>query len=288
MTDLLYEHIQKFQAETFRTVSHLRLRSPDQAVIFVNQRGFIFFWPNKNLLLPSLWVAVAGDRPVPNEHDDPGHITWGWKDGMLGKRRWYYGRTIRKRNAMISLEVAPFFYVLSENYGSPEEDYLYQYEQGRMTQEAKAVYEALLREGALDTISLRKAARLSSRDADGRFDKALGDLQSDFKILPVGIAEAGAWRYAYIYDLVPRHFPEIPEKARYISENNAREELALLYLQSLGAYRKEQLSRMFKWRSEETDLVIQGLKQKGVAQTGIVLSDQPGEWTVLCSLLSTR
>jgi hypothetical protein len=25
---------------------------------------------------------------------------------------------------MISLEIAPFFYALSENYGAPEEDYL--------------------------------------------------------------------------------------------------------------------------------------------------------------------
>ena len=59
--------------------------------------------------MPSLWVAVAGDRPVPDEHDDPGHVTWGWKDGLLGKRRWYYGRVLRKRNTFISLDICLTF-----------------------------------------------------------------------------------------------------------------------------------------------------------------------------------
>ncbi|MDD2696541.1 MAG: hypothetical protein PHD58_11515, partial [Anaerolineales bacterium] len=157
------ELIQAYQARTFRITSELRLRRFEDAVEFVSQRGFALFWPVKGIRLPSLWVAAAGDRPVADEHDDPGHVTWNWKDSALGKRYWYYGKVIAKKATLISLDLAPCFYALSENYGSPDEDYLTLYEQGRLTQEARQVYEALLREGPLDTLSLKRAARLTSR-----------------------------------------------------------------------------------------------------------------------------
>ena len=135
---------------------------------------------------------------------------------------------------MISLETAPYFYALTENYGSPEEDYLALYQQGRLTQEAKLVFEALLDNGALDTVALRKAAHLSSNESETRFNKALSDLQSSFMILPVAVTQAGAWRYAFAYDLVARRYPETAEAARFIGERQARQKLVGIYLESLG------------------------------------------------------
>ena len=85
------------------------LKTVEQAIGFVEERGFIFFWPIKGIEFPSLWTAVAGDRPVASEHDDPGHVTWGWKDQMLGKRQWYYAKMLRKKATLISLEVAAYF-----------------------------------------------------------------------------------------------------------------------------------------------------------------------------------
>src|SRR5512135_3695577 len=188
------------RSQTYRTTPGMQLHSIEDAVEFVNQRGFVFFWPNKGTEFPSLWAAVAGDRPVPDEHDDPAHITWGWKDDSLGKKRWYYGRVLKHRNAMISLALLPYFYALSPNYGEPEEDYLIQYQLGQLRPESKWVYEALLHEGPMDTISLRKRAHLSNRESDGRFNAALDNLQMDFRVIPIGIAPVGAWRYAFIYE----------------------------------------------------------------------------------------
>ena len=166
MPALHFEHLQTYRAMTYYLRPDLRVTTKDQAVDFVNERGFVYFWPIKDVTMPSLWAAVAGDRPVPDEHDDPGHVTWRWKDEMLGARRWYYAKVLRKKATFIALGVVPFFYALSENYGEPEEDYLLQYQEGRMTFEAKTVYETLLKEGPLDSISLRKAARLTSRESE--------------------------------------------------------------------------------------------------------------------------
>jgi hypothetical protein len=192
MAALAIETIQSYRSNTFRLRPGQRIQHKEEAVQFVRDRGFVFFWPIKEITLPSLWVAVAGDRPVADAHDDPGHVTWGWKDSLLGKHEWYYAKVLRKRATMISMELAPYFYALTENYGSPDEDYLTLYEMGRLTLEARQVYEALLREGPLDSIALRKAARLSSRESEGRFSKAITDLQADFKVVPVAVTNAGA------------------------------------------------------------------------------------------------
>jgi hypothetical protein len=286
MAALSNECLRSYRAQTYRFAPGLRLASADEAVDFVNQRGFIFFWPIKNVELPSLWVAAAGDRPVADEHDDPGHTTWGWKDDQLDKRHWYYGRILRRRNTLISLDILPYFYALSPNYGEPELDYLDQYQQGLLTQEAKNLYEVILNEGPLNTLDLRRIAHLSSPASNGRFSKALDDLQVEFKVLPVAISDAGSWHYAMVYDLVSRHFPNLIEQAGLITEKSARQKLAELYFLSVGAARGADLMRLFHWRPEDTSRTIGLLNQNGFIVGDIELEGQAGEWLALTSLVS--
>jgi uncharacterized protein YcaQ len=212
-------------------------------------------------------------------------VTWGWKDDLLAKKRWYYARVLRGRNAMISLEIAPYFYALTENYGEPEVDYLLQYEEGRMTAETRQVYEALLKEGPLDTLSLRKSARLSSNESSGRFNKALNNLMADFKIVPVGIAEVGAWKYAYRYDVVHRQFPELIEQARFIQEWQARRRLAELFLLSLGAAPISDMGKLFGWNAATLKRVLEGLARAGQVYEGVEVPGQPGQWVAHPSFL---
>ena len=285
MGELKLKKIEAYRRDTFRTSAGMRIKSRDEAIQFANQRGFIYFWPIKDITLPSLWMAVAGDRPVADAHDDPGHVTWGWKDGLLGKRRWYYAKVLRKKSTIISLDTAPYFYALSENYGTPEEDYLVQYMQGRLTQEAKVVYETLLNEGPLDTITLRRAARLSSRESDSRFNRAMSDLQSDLKIIPVGTSQAGGWRYSFVYDLVHRHFPELPEQARRIQEPEARIRLLELYMRSVGAASRRDFPKLFRWRKQDIDAAIGQLVESGVVLRHLILDDQLDEWVALPDML---
>jgi hypothetical protein len=280
--------LEAYQKSTFRLTGGQRLRNVDQAVAYVNQRGFIYFWPIKDINLPSLWAATAGDRPVADAHDDPGHVTWGWKDGLLGKRRWYYAKVLRKKATIISLETLPYFYALSENYGSPEDDYLTLYEQGRLTQEARAVYEAILKDGPLDTIALRKATRLTSSESDSRFNRALSDLQADFKILPVGVSQAGRWRYAFIYDLAPRHFPDLIDRTRHIGDRQARQRLADLYFRSVGAAQPRCLRLLFGWSPPDIDRLLDDLVSTAGLVRGLEHPARPGEWLALPELVDGR
>ncbi len=277
--------LKKFNAhrvQTFHLPPAKPLSSPSRALTFVNQRGFVFFWPIKGIDLPSLWTAVAGERPVADKHDDPGHVTWGWKDNALPKRIWYYGKILRRKATMISLEIAPYFYALSGNYGSPEEDHLLAYEDGRLTLAAKNTYDALLKEGALDSISLRKAARMTSAK-ESEWNRALEDLQMDFKILPVGVAEAGAWKYAFIYQVAAYHYPDLPEQGRHIGESQARNKLLELYFNSVGAAQMRDVSKMFGWGHELTTRAVERLVERGkLIKAGY--PEKNGEWLALPEL----
>jgi hypothetical protein len=284
MTELSQARLGEYRAGSYRLKPGGRIKTQDEAVAFVNELGYVYLWPVKGIELPSLWVAAAGDRPVADEHDDPGHVTWGWKDHLLGARRWYYAKVLRKRATFIALAVAPYFYALSENYGTPEEDYLLQYQEGRMTWEAKAAYETLLAEGPLDTVSLRQMARMTSQASNSPFARALDSLQADFKILPVGVAQAGAWKYAFIYDLVHRHYPYLAEEAHSIRQAEARRMLVELYLKSVGAARARDLIRLFGWTPGDTERALAALIGSGAAVGGLTVKEQPGEWIALAEL----
>ena len=288
MSELNIDLLKAYRTRTYHLPPAPCLTTPAQAVDFVNERGFIHFWPIKGIDLPSLWVATAGDRPVPNEHDDPGHITWSWKDDALDKKVWYYGKVLRRRATLISLKIAPYFYALSENYGSPEEDYILAYEEGRMTIAAKLVYEALLRKGPLDTISLRREARLTSKESDSEFNRALESLQADFKILPVRVAEAGSWRYAFVYDIVARYYPEFPTQAREIGEAEARRKLMELYFQSVGAAQVRDVEKIFGWPPELVSRTLNRLVKDGSLKEGLQHPCHKGNWIALADLCSPQ
>lgn len=286
MITLSASQLKQYQEKTFRTSDSSRLRTPQQAVDFVNERGFIFFWPVKGTIMPSLWCSVAGDRPVPDAHDDPGHITWSWKDQMLDKRVWYYGRILRKRNTIISLKMAPYFYALSPNFGEPELEISDQYHAGLIPLEVKLIFEALLEKGPLDSLALRREAHLSGPNSNTPFNRALDILQRDFKVMPTAIAEVGTWKYAFVYDLTHRYHPELLEQSRFISENQARDHLVTSYFHSVGAASEKQLQSLFGWTQPETQKSIQRLEEKGLLTNGIELENETAQLVCLTSLVT--
>jgi hypothetical protein len=275
------KRINEYRSHTFGYHPKDRVKTKDEAIRYVDKRGYIYFWPISGITLPSLWGAVSGDRPVPNEHNDPGHISWDWKDSLLGKHVWFYGKILRKKATIISMEIASYFYALSENYGSLEEDYLTIYEQGRMTQEAKVVYEALIENSPLDTINLRKASHLTSHESESRFNRALADLQADFKIMPVAVVDAGSWHYAFAYDIVARYEPTLLERACYLGELDARRKILELYFRSTGASQFRDLVKLFGWKPPDITQSVKQLEENGFIQSHQEVDGLSGEWMVL-------
>ncbi len=249
----------------YRRRMNLRVTTPEQAVKFVNDVGFSFLFPIQGVEMPSLWDAIAG-RVMKTTNKHSGYEierTWGWKDESLNKKWWYYGKLIRDKATLISLDFLPNFYALSENYGDYENDYLEEYRTGAISSEAKQIYEALLQYGALDAIRLRREARMSSDESKPRFEKALTDLQAGLKVLPIGIAPVGAWRYAFIYEILPRWLPDVPARARVISRTEARRRILDRYIHNVIAAPLPTIARLFKWKTAEAQQAAEALAAAG-------------------------
>lgn len=263
-TPPLPREILRLRDHLWRRRRDLRLRTPGDARRFVKSVGFCLFWPTDGVEMPNLLQAIAGNaRPLTAGYDDPAiGKSWNWKDDSLDKRWWYYGKLLRRRSTMVALDLLPAFYALSENYGDPR-DYLVEYEEGRLSADAKAIYEALLEKGALDAVRLRQETRLAAATAKSRFDRALVELQGDLKVLPVGVAEAGAWRYAFIYDLVDRWFPQLPEMARAITTRAARETILARHIRHLVAVDRRHAASALGWRPSDIERTLEHLLAAG-------------------------
>ena len=68
-----------------------------------------------------------------------------------------------------------------------------------------------------------------------RFDRALVELQVGLKVLPIGVAQTGAWNYAFVYEILQLHFPDLPAKARSFGRGEARRVLVQRYLDNVVA-----------------------------------------------------
>jgi hypothetical protein len=186
---------------------------------------------------------------------------------------------------MLSLSVTPAFYALSENYGSPESDYVDQYQAGRMSQEARIIYETLLERGPLDAVALRKATGMVDDSSRYRFNRGLTELQGDFKVLPIGVAEAGAWNYAFIYECVHRYYPDLPATARSIKIGEAHRWLLMDYLKSVGGIEVGDVEKIFGWSRRDVDRAIEVLAAEGALIDELAVTEGTGTWIALPALI---
>ena len=253
------KQIYQYRSKTYRFDSKSRLYSMKEAVKFVNERGFVFFWPITGINLPSLWCAVAGYRPVPNNHDDPGHITWRWKDNLLGKNKWFYAKILRQKSTIISLKLIPYFFSLSHSVHEGLEDLIFLYQRGKISAEEKQIYKALTLSGPLDTITLRNQSNLSASGSASRFNRALQLLQRDFRIMPSGISQNGKWKYAYIYQTVQNEVPELIEQSVHINKENAMITILRSYFHSNGTGTAKEIQKLLGWREHDIQKALNSL-----------------------------
>lgn len=158
-------------------------------------------------------------------------------------------------------------YVLSENFGG-DDDYLLEYEAGILSNDAKNIYEALLRHGPMHAIELKRKSNLYGDALKGKFDKALSELQTGLKVLPTGVAEAGAWRYAFIYDIVSRWLPEQTKAAQGISRSEARVNILSRHLRNVVMSDAKTLSRVFSWKVSDVEAALTKLAERGEVSLG--------------------
>lgn len=262
---LAWAAIRAWRDSRYRRQAGRTLHSEDQARQFVEEVGYCFLFPAPGIELPSLWEAINGrSRAIPKHHHDHAlSLSWSWKDSLPSNKQLWYGKLLRGKPMFVSFALLPAFYALSENYGDLD-DYRQQFADGRMSVEAKAIYEVLLTEGPLSTNALRKGANLfGSGEIARRFERGMNELQADLKIVKSGISDDNRWKYCYVYDLLLRWRPGLAEEARAISERAACQRLLLTYLHNVAAAPLPAVQRLFGWEPETTRRTVDELLATG-------------------------
>lgn len=268
-SDLTTAAAAKLRKERYRQTRLLRLQNAEAIQQFVNDVGVCLLFPAQGLEIPNVYQAVAGyEKSMTARHNDSAiSLTWGTKDRSLDKRWWYYGKLLKNKATLVSFDLLPNFYALSENYGDPD-DYLQEYEAGTLSADAKNIYAALLQEGPMHTIEIKRKVGLYGDEIKGKFDKAIVDLQTGLKILPVGVAEAGAWRYAFIYELLWRWLPDVAQQAQQITRGEARANILDRHLRNVIYATPKELTKIFGWNAKDVQAAIQRLVDEGRATFG--------------------
>jgi len=269
------EELESLRDVRYHRLPHLRLRNEEEAARFVDEVGFCLVFGGQEMELPNLWEAILGKRArsLPPYHHWATDLAWRWKDSLPAHKRVLYGKFLHGKPLLVSLRIFPHLYALSENYGGLD-DYLVEYEEGRLSQEAKRVYEALLRCGPLPTSHLRREAGLAGKANARRFERALVELQAGLKIVKVGISDANRWKYCYVYDLLPRWMPQVVEQARTITLSQARRAILGQYLRTVIAAPPSQIAWLFGWRMQEMEKACASLAEEGKVETGVTIEGE--------------
>jgi hypothetical protein len=228
-----------------------KVKTPAEAVRFINAAGYCLLFPIKNLPLPSLYHAVKGAKPPRNlAWDTEVEKLWGWKDELGRRRRAYYGKYFRGRGTFISLEFLPHFLAMRGSPLAPGECNRF-YAAGQISDDGRTIWEALAKHGPRATLELRHACKMDSTRGNLRFKRAMLDLQCLLAIVHFGTEqETAAWASGR-FELTCRAFPEAVKKAREIAPETARAAIAAKYLEWHPNAEPARLGRLFGWSKAE-------------------------------------
>ncbi len=249
--------IERQRDRTYRRSRDRRVRTIDDAAQFIDSVGFcLLFASTQGIELPSLFEAVKGRRDAHIEDwDADSDRVWVWKNELPADKRAYYGKAlVSGKPVFVSLQMLPFLYAVNAPRDLREE-----YAAGRLSLDAKRVYETLDAYGPTPTKALRQVAGFDRPENSARYHRALDDLQRALVVLPVGATlETGAWT-SQIFDLVARWYPRQVERAQRIDVDRARRSLVKRYVETVIAARPAMIARVFGWSRETCQATIDEL-----------------------------
>ncbi len=225
--------LEALRDRTFRRTPARRIRGAKTALQFLNEVGFSLILSDSGLPVPSLRVAAEGRRnprwPRRTHHDPAIILAWNLKDELPSKRLCHYGRLVRGKPTLVSLEqFGNVFALVRGDKGSG--DYLVDYRNGELSSAAFRILDALHEHGAQYTPDLRRCAGLGAAEATAVFERAIAELQRQMWV--VKTEERYDPSFSYRWDLLDDWMPEAAQKARGISSEEAAYGMLSRYLRA--------------------------------------------------------
>ena len=263
-TSITYEQIELWRDRTYHRTPQRQVRDIPGALRFVNETGFCFAFTARRSELPCLWHAACGERhPLYPEHthSDPFiGLVWQAKDELPARRALYYGKAIKKRPSMISLEYLPAFYRLIATDRS-EDRYIADYMAGRLSPAAKRIMDALSERSPQITAELKLSSGCAHPRKRAEFDRGMAELQMGMHLCK--IAEFYD-PFTFLWDrFTSRYQPEV-EAALELSPEQARLQILQQFFRLAGAAADIDIQRLFAWSLADIGRALEALAAEGL------------------------
>ena len=266
------EEVECWRDRVHRRTPRLSIRTRKQALDFVNRVGFCFAFQASHSELPCLWHAVCGRRepamPRHSHRDPTVSFVWEMKRSLPAERLLFYGRVLKNRPTLVSLDMFTHFYALAQRTGS-RDDYLRMFRAGTLSPMAKAIMDALMDSSPQVTRGLKLAVGRHGNRERNEFDRAMTELQ--MKMYIVKTAEHDD-PFTFEWDLVPRVFPRQVRRARRVSLHDARVAILEQYFHNQLVGTVGSVSRLFRWDRQTIFQTLGTLVNHGVVTSDVTVN----------------
>ena len=223
-------------------------------------------------------VGRAEPRWPRRSHHDRGiGLTWELKDRLPARRAVYYGKLLRGKPLLVALDVFPLFYALVRGRQRAR-DYLVEYDAGRLSQTARRIMDALVREHPQYTRELRANVFMLESGRTREFERAMAELQQALFI--VKTEERYEPTFSYRWDLLESWLPEAVAKGRTLGRAAALDALIGRYLAGAVFTTERGLARLFGLRLSEVGDALARLARRGLILRDVRLEGRPGRFVV--------
>jgi len=233
-------------------LSRRRIARIDRAAAFVDDLGFSLLFPNKGVILPTLYEA-ASDQPLDALASDWGpdaERVWGWKDELPHRGLAWYGKFVRGRPSFLSRDLLADLYPRS---GRAED-----FDETDLSPTAWRIARILLRSGPQSTAALREALDVEGKKASDAFTKTVAELGRALVITHFGVEEEGAGWPTPVLELTARAFA-LPRRS---NADASRLRAAGRFLDTMLVVRPYELGNAFGWGADAARAALEDLVAK--------------------------
>jgi winged helix DNA-binding protein len=238
------------------------IRSLGAAAAWLDRVGVAALFPGADLVLPSIWEAVAGSREVDwAVRDDHGKYVsftpemaccWSWKDELPAQKLACVGKHFGRWAALVAPRLVPQVYALTGRVGRPDD-----FRDEELAPLQREVAEAVLAEGPSTGPELRALVGAEKKQVDA----AVVALQRALVLTNSGLVDRSQGWGAVAVDVVARRFT----LDRLPSREDAQPTLAATVLDSSGELSAADLGGALGWRVKRARDVLDELVESGNA-----------------------
>ncbi len=266
-----WEELERWRDRVHRRTPGLAVTSKKQALNFVNGVGYCFAFKAEDSELPCLWHAACGARnpslPVHTHQDPYLSFVWEMKDILPSEGKIYYGKLLKRRPTMVSLEFLPWFYVLSGRTGEKDEHHR-AFLRGRLSPTARDIMDALVDSWPQVTKGLKLATGMIAKGDRGAFDKAITELQTEMYIVKV---EEQHDPFTFVWAPLRSVFARSLRRAARVQPEVARFRILEKYFENQLIASVDSIHRLFRWERQVIYQTLGRLVEKNVIMAGVKL-----------------